>query len=424
MNEKNLDGKLNWKDLKVLSFPNWYKEEFSESRCEKILNKIIGKRTRYEDYSISQLRSVYMDLEGDLRTLIPEYSGITNEEERKNADEIGNYIINLLNAAKGMLENQKLGKRQMLIVSTLLQEIEECLVWITPHALAFAHMDALSLRIAELDSPNKDKYQEMLKGCKNFLEGFKDKYEKITRNETENYRARLEEIIRFINTESLKSRINIGLQIERLRTLKFWGWILLFVLIITFPFFSNTFSSNPNASVNNTNVTAWNTLFEFPATFFNNKLLVAYIAAISFAVVGGIGGFLSGLLQMRGSKTNLGDYEMSILLFQLRPIFGAFAALILAALLSWGVLSDVIRVDKLGSFILVAFISGFSERYFINLLKLDQDEGLKKDLNKNLDEKLETDIQKDREEAYKDRPADIGKKPDIEGGQRTNAAEG
>jgi hypothetical protein len=127
---------------------------------------------------------------------------------------------------------------------------------------------------------------------------------------------------------------------------------------------------------------------------------------------------------MRGSKTNLGDYEMSILLFQLRPIFGAFAALILAALLSWGVLSDVIRVDKLGSFILVAFISGFSERYFINLLKLDQDEGLKKDLNKNLNEKLETDIQKDREEAYKDRPADIGKKPDIEGGQRTNAAEG
>lgn len=212
MNEKNLDGKLNWKDLKVLSFPNWYKEEFSESRCEKILNKIIGKRTRYEDYSISQLRSVYMDLEGDLRTLIPEYSGITNEEERKNADEIGNYIINLLNAAKGMLENQKLGKRQMLIVSTLLQEIEECLVWITPHALAYAHMDALSLRIAELDSPYRDKYQEMLKGCKNFLEGFKDKYEKITRNETENYRACLEEVIRFINTESLKSRINIGLQ--------------------------------------------------------------------------------------------------------------------------------------------------------------------------------------------------------------------
>lgn len=420
MNEKNLDGRLNWKDLKVLSFPNWYKEDFSESRCEKILNKIIGKRTRYEDYSISQLRSVYMDLEGDLRTLIPEYSGITNEEERKNADEIGNYIVNLLNAAKGMLENQKLGKRQMLIVSTLLQEIEECLVWITPHALAFAQIDALSLRIAELDSPNKDKYQEMLNGCENFLKGFKDKYEKITKNETENYRARLEEVIRFINTESLKSRINIGLQIERLRTLKFWGWILLFVLIITFPFFSNTYITNDN----NTNVTAWIELFQFPAVLFKgNYLLVAYIASISFAVVGGIGGFLSGLLQMRGSKTDLGDYEMSILLFQLRPIFGAFAALILAALLSWGVLSDVLKNDSLGPFILAAFVSGFSERYFINLLKLDQDEGLKKDLNKELTKNLEKYIQKDREEAYEDRTSDISKKQDLEGGQRTNAAE-
>ena len=431
MNEKNLDGKLNWKDLKVLSFPNWYKEEFSESKHEKILNKIIGKRTRYEDYSISQLRSVYMDLEGDLRTLIPEYSGITNEEERKNADEIGNYIINLLNAAKGMLENQKLGKRQMLIVSTLLQEIEECLVWITPHALAYAHMDALSLRIAELDSHYRDKYQEMLKGCKNFLEGFMDKYEKITRNETENYRARLEEVIRFINTESLKSRINIGLQIERLRTLKFWGWILLFVLIITFPFFSNTYITNGN----NTNAIAWKDLFQFSAILFKNNLLVAYTAAISFAVVGGIGGFLSGLLQMRGSKTNLGDYEMSILLFQLRPIFGAFAALILAALLSWGVLSDVIKNESLGTFILAAFVSGFSERYFLNLLKLDQDESLKQDLNKELDKDLDTEIekalkkelkkdQKDSKEDNEDMTSDTVKKTDIEGGQRTNAAEG
>ena len=430
MNEKNLDGKLNWKDLKVLSFPNWYKEEFSESRCEKILNKIIGKRTRYEDYFISQLRSVYMDLEGDLRTLIPEYSGITNDEERRNADEIGNHIVNLLNAAKGMLENQKLNKRQMLIVSSLLQEIEECVIWITPHALAYAHMDALFLRIAELDSPYKNKYQEMLKGCKNFLEGFKDKYEKITRNETEDYRARLEEIIRFISTESLKSSINIGLQIERLRTLKFWGLILLFVLMITFPFFSNTFISNGN----NTNVTAWNTLFVFPTDFFESNLLVGYIAAISFAVVGGIGGFLSGLLQMRGSKTNLGDYEMSILLFQLRPIFGAFAALILAALLSWGVLSDVIKNNSLGPFILAAFVSGFSERYFINLLKLDQNESLKQDLNKDLDKDLDKEIEKslrkelnkdqrDSKEDNEDRTSDTAKKQDTEGGQRTNAAE-
>ncbi len=82
---------------------------------------------------------------------------------------------------------------------------------------------------------------------------------------------------------------------------------------------------------------------------------------------------MSGLLQVRGSQTNLGDFEISVLLFQLRPIFGAFAALILAVLMSWGVLSDVI-VESQGSYILVAFVSGFSERYFIKLLKLNVEE--------------------------------------------------
>jgi len=433
MNGKNLDGTLNWKDLKVLSFPKWYEEQVHESACEMIRNRLLGKRTRYEDYFISQLRSVYMDLEGDLRTLIPEYSGL-NQEERKNADEIGNHIINLLNAAKGMLENQKLNKRQMLIVSSLLQEVEECLVWITPHALALAQMDALSLRVAELDSPNKDIYQKILKYCRDFLEDFDDEYTRITREETENYRARLEEVIRFICTESLKARINVGLQIERLRTLKFWGIIFLLILISIFPFFSNS-------SFETDTVHGWFQVFKFPAEIFaENKLLVAYIAAISFSVVGGIGGFLSGLLQMRGSKTNLGDYEMSILLFQLRPIFGAFAALILAALLSWGVLSDVLKNDSLGSFIMAAFVSGFSERYFINLLKLDQNDGLKKglekDLNKDLDKNLEKelekalrkdlekDLQKDLKEDHEDQASDTAKKQEIEGGQRINAGEG
>ena len=55
MNEENLDAHLNWKDLQVLSFPKWYQEEIHETKCEKIRNRILGKRTRYEDYYISQL---------------------------------------------------------------------------------------------------------------------------------------------------------------------------------------------------------------------------------------------------------------------------------------------------------------------------------------------------------------------------------
>jgi hypothetical protein len=347
---------LNLKDNQHLKFPKWYEEGAPETKLDGFWKRLFGKRTRYEDYSIAQLRSIYMDLEGDLRTLIPEYSGISNDEERKNAEEIGRYIVNLLNATKGMLESQKLGKRQMIIASSLLQEIEECIVWITPPSLALAHANDLSSRLAQLDSPNKGTYQEMLSKCKKFLEKFNDNYGGMSRNETENYRARLEEIIRFINTESLRERINTGLQIERLRTLKFWGIALLSLFILVFPYISNN--------------SQW---FKFPANIFVHPISVAYVSAISFCVIGGIGGFLSGLLQVRGSKTNLGDYEISVLLFQLRPIFGAFAALVLITIMSWGLLDDLIT-QREGSYILIAFVSGFSERYFINLLKLNGEE--------------------------------------------------
>lgn len=348
---------LNWKDLSVLEFPKWYNEVVEKEKFSGIKNRILGKRTRYEDYLIAQLRSSYMDLEGDLRTLIPEYSGMTNDEEKRNADEIGKYILNLLKAAKGILESQRLGKRQMLIASSLLYEVEECVVWITPPALAFAQIPALRSRVDRAESKeDKGKYELMLDECEKILEEHKENFNGIGRPKMEYYRSRIEEIIRFANAETLKEKINTGLQIERLRTLRYWGFALLSILIFIFPIINDP--------------VAWK---EFPIAIIGQQPFTSWAIAISFAVIGGIGGFLSGLLQVRGSKTDLGDYEISVLLFQLRPILGAFAALVLVTLMSWRILADIV-VSSSGSYILVAFISGFSERYFINLLKLNTEE--------------------------------------------------
>lgn len=358
MNETTEDVQsVHWKDFSVLEFPKWYNEPVKDDKFGGIRNRILGKRTRYEDYLIAQLRSSYMDLEGDLRTLIPEYSGVTNEEEKRNADEIGKYILNLLKATKGILEAQKLGKRQMLIASSLLYEVEECIVWITPSALAFAQIPALRSRVSKAESKeDKGKYELMLDECEKILDEHKEDFNGISRPKMEYYRSRIEEIIRFSNAETLKEKINTGLQIERLRTLRYWGFALLSILILIFPIINDP--------------TAWG---KFPTAIIGQQPFASWAIALSFAVIGGIGGFLSGLLQVRGSKTDLGDYEISVLLFQLRPILGAFAALILVTLMSWKVLADII-VSSSGSYILVAFVSGFSERYFINILKLNREE--------------------------------------------------
>jgi len=361
----------NWKDQ---DFPKWFKVEARE-QTESTWNKFFGKgRTRYEDYFISQLRSIYMDLDGDLRTLVPEYSGVTDIEEKNYVDEIGKYIDNLLTATRGILENQKLTKRQMLVASSILNEVEECLVWITPPALALAHMPDLLLKLTEINSPDTYRYISMLEDCQKILKTSQDKNEKLSKQETERYRAAIEECINFIYSQTLKDIINTGLQIERLRSLRYWGIILLALFIFIFPMISKTdvwplyinTTAYWNATINSTS---------FFGQYFKPWIYAigAWYTAISFCIVGGIGGFLSGLLQVRDSKTDLGMYEVSILLFQIRPVFGAFAALVSFMLLSWGVLSGVIT-ESANSYTLVAFVSGFSERYFINLFDKMQGE--------------------------------------------------
>jgi hypothetical protein len=89
---------------------------------------------------------------------------------------------------------------------------------------------------------------------------------------------------------------------------------------------------------------------------------------VAMMVLGAVGGFLSGLLQARSTRITLTEYLESMLKLQLRPLVGALVALILYTILSWQVLPGITIVNA-GSYFLIAFLSGFSERYFLRLLK-------------------------------------------------------
>jgi hypothetical protein len=70
-----------------------------------------------------------------------------------------------------------------------------------------------------------------------------------------------------------------------------------------------------------------------------------------------------------------------MLRLQLRPLVGALVALILYTMLSWQILPGI-NIANAGSYFLIAFLSGFSERYFLKLLKVDaekEDEETPKD---------------------------------------------
>ncbi len=62
-----------------------------------------------------------------------------------------------------------------------------------------------------------------------------------------------------------------------------------------------------------------------------------------------------------------------MLKLQLRPLIGALVALILYTFLSWQVLPGITIVNA-GSYFVLAFLSGFSERYFLRVLKTESQE--------------------------------------------------
>ncbi len=92
----------------------------------------------------------------------------------------------------------------------------------------------------------------------------------------------------------------------------------------------------------------------------------------TIGIVGAIGAFLSGLLQVRRTRVTIGEFKESVIQFKLRPIIGGIFAMFMTTLISWDIISGV-EIKNAGAYILIAFLCGFSERYFLNLLKIDEE---------------------------------------------------
>jgi hypothetical protein len=93
--------------------------------------------------------------------------------------------------------------------------------------------------------------------------------------------------------------------------------------------------------------------------------------ALALAALGAVGGILSGMLRVRDSPARLMEYRTSLLLLSLKPLIGAIAAISLYLLLSWETLNGV-EVKSPGTYVLMALVAGFSERYFLGFLRRER----------------------------------------------------
>jgi hypothetical protein len=308
--------------------PKWY----DESKAVK------GTQT-YEEYFTFQLQAKYLELENDFRSVLGNFP--------QHADVVtAGRIDDLLHSARESLEH---GNPSLLMVSSALDLVERYMVWLYPDWMAKARISTILLKLRSLSFKGKDLLASRLA--------------RLSELEKESYpgqfRATLDMAIGAINHQVFQGHIGRGLQINRLGLLRNWGLVILVIFLIGSPF-----------AINISDVRVW------PSDLIagESDWLIAWMNAFAMLLMGAVGGFLSGLLQARSTQVTLAEYLENMLKLQLRPLVGGLVALILYVFLSWQVLPGI-SIESAGSYFIIAFLSGFSERYFLRLLDIETGSG-------------------------------------------------
>jgi hypothetical protein len=316
--------------------PNWLDSKVS-----------IGIRG-YKEYFTDHLRIRFAELEVEFRSV---YGNFRYSREMDHVTAAR--VADLLHRSRQALEG---AAPDLLVVTNLLDQVERYMVWLYPPHISDALITRIRSRVESLPEPERSWYREQVA---TLTDTTTDRVRDIGRQ-----RSIYGEVTYAFNRHVLFSQISGGLQIERLKALLFWGGIFLVAFLAAFPLLV---PASPLASGQ-----------AGPQVLASSSWATAagaWLSGLSVALIGAIGAFLSGLLQVRRSRITLPEYEESMRKLELRPLVGASFALVLYLFLAWRVLAGV-EITNLGSYFFVAFLSGFSERYFLRLMDLKADDGV------------------------------------------------
>lgn len=313
---------------------------------------------RYDSYVLHQCRVRYLELETDFRTVFGNWSyGMLGGEP---VDVVtGQCAVGLLHGARRALEQPD---PDLLAVSSTLDLVERCIVWATPSYLLAARIPSLRRRLeVEVPADVHEMLEPLLRRLAQATEGAASGVRSSV--PLHELRSAIDEATSVLNTAVTERQITSGLQLERLTILRDRGLVLLGVLVLLLPMLMPAVPPGTGARLT----------VPFVLRFVPLAASDAWLSGAAVALFGAAGGFLSGLLQARATTVSTADYQDSVLRLELRPIVGATIAIVLFVLLSWGIVPGV-AITSGGSFLLLAFLSGFSERYFLRLLELKPDE--------------------------------------------------
>jgi len=301
----------------------------------------------YEDYFMYRLRVWYIDLESDFRLTL--HRKHHEHSFLKYAMHFAHRIVQILQVCREGLEDKRKSKsiNHLLNISNNLSLIDSYKIWMYDQAVvARKYQD--KRKYIEANHPEIAKTLAPVEVL--------DSQGQIRAGEL---RDAYVDLIDAIKWNRIQREITFGLQVERLQLLIRGGLLTIFLVILLSPLFMPGLKGIIPPLIQS---------FKAP-TYIN-----AWMIMTAVTIIGGLGGFFSGLMQVKSNKVGLEEYQESKLKFQLKPVVGGVTASVLFIFLSWQVLPGI-EVQSFGSYLLLAFLSGFSERYFLSLLKMDSQKG-------------------------------------------------
>lgn len=321
-----------WLDNNFWPTPSWLEQD-----------QVALNLRSYDDYFLYQLRVKYLDLETDFRLTLQQ--NINDQGFQEHAISFAERIIDMLQFSKKGLESNDKNINHLMNVSYTLGLIDKYMIWVYDE-----HKVEYNFKLLQEEA--KASHPELVQLLNDTMESVGNEGQIANASMREAYVTAMS----VANREAIQKEISFGLQIERLKTLIKGGLITVFIIIAASPLLMNDLGEMLPPGLE---------------AFSQGSWVSTWLPVLGVTLIGALGGFFSGLLQVKSNKVALAEYKESQLKFQLKPIVGALTATLLFLLLSWQILPGI-TIENFGSLLFIAFVSGFSERYFLNLLNIDE----------------------------------------------------
>lgn len=295
-------------------------------------------RSIYQASQVNLLLGRYVRIRGDLLMALPD--GVRGQDQAK--EQAAYVCSDMLREAKKALERRKV---TLTVVAHLLSLADRALVSLYSDEVMRFRVHTLRSRLLQVQPAPRQHLRFLGQAVKGLRDGTRDQVE-----------TAVKDVLSFLGEQDERRWIEDDLQVSRLsKAIGYvaFGWVLLMAIV---PFLASV-QKNAAGQV------IWPVFDLKYADGFD-----LFLGALGLSFVGAVGGIVSGMFSVRDSTTSLLDYRTSVKRMTLKPLVGAVAALTLYFFLGANVISGV-AVTSAGTYIVAAFLAGFSERYFLRFVE-------------------------------------------------------